>query len=131
MHPLRFPNSGIRAKVFVRKIDFKLRSKEEGRLATANPHAVPTTHGQAAARANPQGAIARRGGAYGHDGLRPAHWGDSRWQRSARKELLPAVVTTSTAGVAAPLQGSCRWARIAATCVGAAIVTAQRGQGES
>ncbi|RWV84246.1 hypothetical protein GW17_00054050 [Ensete ventricosum] len=25
MHPLRFPNSGIRAKVFVRKIGFKLR----------------------------------------------------------------------------------------------------------
>ncbi|RZS14568.1 hypothetical protein BHM03_00046280 [Ensete ventricosum] len=25
MHPLRFPNSGIRAKVFVRKISFKLR----------------------------------------------------------------------------------------------------------
>ncbi|RWV80657.1 hypothetical protein GW17_00058033 [Ensete ventricosum] len=25
MHPLRFPNSGIKAKVFVRKIGFKLR----------------------------------------------------------------------------------------------------------
>ncbi|RZS05308.1 hypothetical protein BHM03_00035797 [Ensete ventricosum] len=25
MHPLRFPNSGIKAKVFVRKISFKLR----------------------------------------------------------------------------------------------------------
>ncbi|RWV95104.1 hypothetical protein GW17_00042301 [Ensete ventricosum] len=25
MHPLRFPNSGIRAKAFVRKIGFKLR----------------------------------------------------------------------------------------------------------
>ncbi|RZS14377.1 hypothetical protein BHM03_00046059 [Ensete ventricosum] len=25
MHPLRIPNSGIRAKVFMRKIDFKLR----------------------------------------------------------------------------------------------------------
>ncbi|RZS19863.1 hypothetical protein BHM03_00052314 [Ensete ventricosum] len=67
MHPLRFPNSGIRAKVFVQKIGFKLRvmrlnrielfyvfmlcfhsegSEEEGRPATANPHVGPTTHGQ-------------------------------------------------------------------------------------
>ncbi|RRT37094.1 hypothetical protein B296_00051015 [Ensete ventricosum] len=99
-------------------------NKEEGRPATASPHAVPTTHGQAVARANPQGAIARRGGAYGHDGLWPAHWGDSHWQRSARKGLLPVVVTASTAGVATPLQGSCRWARTAATCVGTAIATA-------
>ncbi|RRT53458.1 hypothetical protein B296_00019846 [Ensete ventricosum] len=58
----RFHNSGIRAKVFVQKIDFKLRvmrlnnvesfyvfllcfrsegSEEEGRLATSSPHAGP------------------------------------------------------------------------------------------
>ncbi|RWV96330.1 hypothetical protein GW17_00040973 [Ensete ventricosum] len=67
MHPLKFPNSGIRAKVFVRKIGFKLRvmrlkrvesfyvfllcfcseGSEEGRLATGSPHAGPATHGQA------------------------------------------------------------------------------------
>ncbi|RWV88548.1 hypothetical protein GW17_00049356 [Ensete ventricosum] len=67
MHPLRFPNSGIKAKVFVRKIGFKLRvmrlyhvesfyafflyfrsedSEEEGRQATASPHTRPATHGQ-------------------------------------------------------------------------------------
>ncbi|RRT50193.1 hypothetical protein B296_00004060 [Ensete ventricosum] len=65
MHPLRFPNSGIRAKVFMRKIDFKLHvirlycvesfyafllrfhSEEEGRPAMANPHAGSATHDQA------------------------------------------------------------------------------------
>ncbi|RWV91930.1 hypothetical protein GW17_00045741 [Ensete ventricosum] len=76
MYPLRFPNSGIRAKVFVRKIGFKLRvmrlyrvesfytfllrfrskgSEEEGRPATTSPHAGPATHNQAAAKASPQG----------------------------------------------------------------------------
>ncbi|RRT31849.1 hypothetical protein B296_00022968 [Ensete ventricosum] len=66
MHPLRFSNSGIRAKVFVRKIGFKLRvmrlnriesfyafllyfrskrSKEEaGRPATARPPAGAAGH---------------------------------------------------------------------------------------
>ncbi|RZS15271.1 hypothetical protein BHM03_00047083 [Ensete ventricosum] len=59
-HPLRFPNSGIRAKVFVRKIGFKLRvmrlnrielfyafllrfhskgNEEEGQQGMARPHA--------------------------------------------------------------------------------------------
>ncbi|RZS19666.1 hypothetical protein BHM03_00052099 [Ensete ventricosum] len=72
MLPLRFPYSGIRAKVFVRKIGFKLcvmrlyrvksfnalllhfrseGSEEEGRPATASPHAGTTTYGQAAAKA--------------------------------------------------------------------------------
>ncbi|RZR88241.1 hypothetical protein BHM03_00015783 [Ensete ventricosum] len=58
MHPLRFPNSGIRTKVFVRKINFKLHvmrlyrvesfyafllrfRSEERRPAMANPHAGP------------------------------------------------------------------------------------------
>ncbi|RZS28739.1 hypothetical protein BHM03_00062391, partial [Ensete ventricosum] len=77
MHPLRFPNSGIRAKVFVRKIDFKLRvmrlnrvesfyafllhfcseGNEEGRPATASPYVGPSTHGQAAAKAPCKGAV--------------------------------------------------------------------------
>ncbi|RRT34178.1 hypothetical protein B296_00040252 [Ensete ventricosum] len=67
MHPLRFPNNGIRAKIFVRKIGFKLRvmrlyrvksfygfllpfyskgSEEEGRLAKASPYVGLATHGQ-------------------------------------------------------------------------------------
>ncbi|RWW35696.1 hypothetical protein BHE74_00059333 [Ensete ventricosum] len=37
MHPLRFPDSGIRAK----------GSEEEGRPATTSPHVGPATHGQA------------------------------------------------------------------------------------
>ncbi|RWW41354.1 hypothetical protein BHE74_00053160 [Ensete ventricosum] len=106
MHPLRFPNSGIRANVFVRKIGFKLRvmrlyrvesfyafllrfrsegNEEEGRPATTRPHARPATDGQAAAKASPQGAVARRGGACGHGMLRPARKGSSRPQRDTRK----------------------------------------------
>ncbi|RRT32054.1 hypothetical protein B296_00057093 [Ensete ventricosum] len=72
MHPLRFPNSGNRAMIFVRKIGFKLRvmrlyrielfyvfllhfrskgSKEEGWPAMASPHAGSATDGQAVAKA--------------------------------------------------------------------------------
>ncbi|RZR85288.1 hypothetical protein BHM03_00012234 [Ensete ventricosum] len=79
MHPLRFPNSGIRAKVFVWKIGFNLRmmrlnrvesfyafflrfrsegNKEEGWPATASPHVGLATHGQAAAGCG-QGQLAR------------------------------------------------------------------------
>ncbi|RWV78059.1 hypothetical protein GW17_00061035 [Ensete ventricosum] len=74
MHPLRFPNSGIKAEVFVRRIGFKLRvmrlnrvesfytlllhfhsegSKEEGRPATASSHAGSATHGQAGYKGQP------------------------------------------------------------------------------
>ncbi|RWW02029.1 hypothetical protein GW17_00034899 [Ensete ventricosum] len=74
---LRFSNSGIRAKVFIRKIGFKLRvmrlnrvesfytfllyfhskgSEEEGRPGTTNTHAGLATHGQAAAKAPYKGA---------------------------------------------------------------------------
>ncbi|RWV87610.1 hypothetical protein GW17_00050374 [Ensete ventricosum] len=73
MHPLRFPNSGIRAKVFMRKIGFKLhvmrlnhvesfyaflmhfrsegsRCKGQPGLATASPLAGATGHLQGGAR---------------------------------------------------------------------------------
>ncbi|RWW64055.1 hypothetical protein BHE74_00028731 [Ensete ventricosum] len=76
MHPLRFPNIGIRAKVFVRKIGFKLcvirlnhvelfytfllrfhsEGSEEGRPTRASPHAGPATHGQVATKAPCKGA---------------------------------------------------------------------------
>ncbi|RWV78967.1 hypothetical protein GW17_00059972 [Ensete ventricosum] len=36
MHPLRFPNSGIRAKVFVRMIGFKLRVMRLNRVESFN-----------------------------------------------------------------------------------------------
>ncbi|RWW60613.1 hypothetical protein BHE74_00032389 [Ensete ventricosum] len=91
MHPLRFPNSGIRANVFVRKIGFKLRvmrlnrvesfyafllhfcsegSKEEGRPATASPHVGPATHGQAAAKA-PHKGVGGYGQGHPARGYRP------------------------------------------------------------
>ncbi|RWW60882.1 hypothetical protein BHE74_00032082 [Ensete ventricosum] len=114
MLSLRFPNNGIKAKVFVRKIDFKLRvmrlnrvesfyafllrfrsegSEEEGRPATASPHARPATHSQAATKAPCKGAVdcsqgqpakeadtacrgsSPQGGAYGHGRLRPTRRG--------------------------------------------------------
>ncbi|RWV83975.1 hypothetical protein GW17_00054355, partial [Ensete ventricosum] len=89
MHPLRFPNNGIRAKVFVRKIDFKLRvmrlnrvklfytfllrfrnegSEEERRPATASPHVGLTTRGQVGYKGQPAAtgmASTCRGGACG------------------------------------------------------------------
>ncbi|RWV81334.1 hypothetical protein GW17_00057260 [Ensete ventricosum] len=149
MHPLKFPDSGIRAKVFVRKIGFKLRvmrlyrielfyvfllhfrsegNEEEGQPATTNPHAGPATHGQAAARASPKGGLAMPARAIadrGHDRLRPAHRGGSRLQRGAHMGLPPA------ARVATPWRGSCQRARATAACVGAvaaATTTAQRGK---
>ncbi|RWV82122.1 hypothetical protein GW17_00056408, partial [Ensete ventricosum] len=106
MHPLRFPNSGIRAKVFVRKIGFKLRvmrlnhvelfyafllhfrsegSKEEGRPAIVSPHVGPATHGQAKAKA-PQGGGRLRPG--------PTHKGQHLRARRA-----------ATVGNAAPARG--------------------------
>ncbi|RWW82110.1 hypothetical protein BHE74_00009446 [Ensete ventricosum] len=64
MHPLRFPNSGIRAKVFMRKIGFKLR---EGWPHACCLHAEVSGHSQAHCRGSRpwlgylQGAAARRG----------------------------------------------------------------------
>ncbi|RWV79933.1 hypothetical protein GW17_00058871 [Ensete ventricosum] len=40
MHPLRFPNSGIRTKVFVRKISFKLRVMRLNRVESFNAFAA-------------------------------------------------------------------------------------------
>ncbi|RZS12710.1 hypothetical protein BHM03_00044183 [Ensete ventricosum] len=78
MHPLRFPNSGIRAKVFMRKIGLKLRviilnriesfyvlllrfrskdNKERGWLTTARPSGRVAGHGQAA-RGSPVARVA-------------------------------------------------------------------------
>ncbi|RWV94090.1 hypothetical protein GW17_00043407 [Ensete ventricosum] len=107
MHPLRFPNSGIRAKIFVRKIDFKLRvmrlnyvesfcvrsknSEEEVRLAMV----MPTVRGS---RLRPK--TPRRGSACGRrQHPRPGR----RWQLPAarpqgaapRPGLLPARATAN------------------------------------
>ncbi|RWV84973.1 hypothetical protein GW17_00053274 [Ensete ventricosum] len=100
MHPLRFPNSGIRAKVFVRKIGSKLRVMRLNRvelfyaLVAAigsesrrclrgrgdHMHVVYMQRWLATARP-PAGAAARRGSSpqgaatRGHGRLRPAHKG--------------------------------------------------------
>ncbi|RWV87288.1 hypothetical protein GW17_00050734 [Ensete ventricosum] len=53
---------------------------EEGRLATARPRPRPARKGRPSA-----GTATRKGGAYGHDRLRPTHKGGNRPQRGARK----------------------------------------------
>ncbi|RZS14632.1 hypothetical protein BHM03_00046348 [Ensete ventricosum] len=85
MHPLRFPNSGIKAKVFVRKIGFKLRvirlnrvesfyalllcfrskgNEERGWLAMARPFARVAGHGLAT-RKGAVGSVAYGQSAHG------------------------------------------------------------------
>ncbi|RZS00246.1 hypothetical protein BHM03_00029911 [Ensete ventricosum] len=149
MHPLKFPNSGIRAKVFVRKIGFKLRvmrlnrvesfyvfllhfrsegNEEEGRPTTASPmqDRQPT--------ARPQLRPPARGGVRLRS--RPARKGGQRMPtRSCRPRptLPPVGEATPAAGVAVPWQSDyrwaraavpwqsdCRWARAVAACAGAA-----------
>ncbi|RRT37495.1 hypothetical protein B296_00045520 [Ensete ventricosum] len=90
MHPLRFPNSGIRDKVFMRKIDFKLRVMRLNHVELF--YAVVATIGSESRRClwgrggklwpGPlQGATVLRGSnlqgapARGHDQLRPARKG--------------------------------------------------------
>ncbi|RZS14449.1 hypothetical protein BHM03_00046158 [Ensete ventricosum] len=86
MHPLRFPNNGIRAKAVRRRGGQPRLAPMQDRPPTARPQPRPPTRGQpAAARASPQGrptllvgAAARMGNSYGHSQLRPARRGGSR-----------------------------------------------------
>ncbi|RWV78750.1 hypothetical protein GW17_00060234 [Ensete ventricosum] len=143
MHPQRFPNGGIRAKVFVQKIGFKLRvmrlyhigsfyafllhfyseSSEKGRPATASPHVGPATHGQAAAKA-PLPAPARgrptmaRASPQGATLAGTA--GYSHWQRGASKG----------AGCRAPARGCRPWPAlppVGATAPTAGVAAASQG----
>ncbi|RWV78991.1 hypothetical protein GW17_00059941 [Ensete ventricosum] len=104
MHPLRFSNSGIRAKVFMRKIGFKLcdkivlrkivlrifvafsQQKQRGGRG-GQPWPTPMQGRPPTARPRPRpahkgrppaGVAARRGDACKHGGLRPARKGGSR-----------------------------------------------------
>ncbi|RRT60036.1 hypothetical protein B296_00001492 [Ensete ventricosum] len=64
MHPLRFPNYGIRAKVARRRGDQPRQAPMQGWPATARSR--PRL---ARKERLPAGATARRGDAYGHGGL--------------------------------------------------------------
>ncbi|RWV85222.1 hypothetical protein GW17_00053002 [Ensete ventricosum] len=123
MHPLKFPNSGIRAKVFMRKIGFKLYvirlyrvesfyvfllrfrregSEEEGRQPRPTPlQGRPPT-------ARPQPRPPARGL------LGPARKGGQRFPRG---QQLPMGMADcgQPAGVATPWQGGCQraWAATA------------------
>ncbi|RZS15580.1 hypothetical protein BHM03_00047441 [Ensete ventricosum] len=108
-------------------------SEEQGRPATASPHAGLATHGQppcraghprpgrvqdlpAAARASPQGGPAAPAGAVARRGDAGKH------ECSARKGLPPAASPISNRGampateVAAPWQGGYRCAKAVAAC---------------
>ncbi|RWV83093.1 hypothetical protein GW17_00055348 [Ensete ventricosum] len=147
MHPLRFPDNGIRAKVFVRKIGFKLRVMRLNRvelfyaLVTAK---VGTACGEGAATcmlstcrqrwlatvrplagAPAMALVPARGSR-----LRPgplqgatARRGSTRKGRHPRARS-PAGAATLVTGVASPLQGSCRPQRAVVACARAAAAAA-------
>ncbi|RWW03938.1 hypothetical protein GW17_00032869 [Ensete ventricosum] len=144
MHPLRFHNSGIRAKVFVRKNDFKLRVIVLHFLAAFSQRRQrggAASHGQLPCRAGHprlgcgQGQPAR-GGAYKHGGLQPARKGagyrathlSGGRERLACKGLLPVARPQGAAARDEPARGRplATNPQGAAACAGAAATAAQR-----
>ncbi|RWV91397.1 hypothetical protein BHE74_00052931 [Ensete ventricosum] len=124
-------------------------SKEEGRLAPTSPYAGPVAHGQAAAKAPCKGATgcnqgqpareasdARRGPRLLAEApppgtaacsATPARGPSCRMLARGchpRPALPPAGATAPAAGVAAPWQGDCRWARATVACAGATAAAA-------
>ncbi|RWV94094.1 hypothetical protein BHE74_00039191 [Ensete ventricosum] len=118
-----FLNSGIRAKVFMRQIGFKLCDEIESHRIVLCILAIfsqrmqrgggVASHGQPLCRADqprptliqsqpptasPQGAATCRGGTCGHAMLPPARRVDSRWQCGARKGLPPTASPTASKG---------------------------------
>ncbi|RWW05086.1 hypothetical protein GW17_00031660 [Ensete ventricosum] len=86
MHPLRFPNSGIRAKVFMRKIGFKLCVMRLYRVESFYVFLLYFHNkGSEEEGRPPAGAATRRGGTCWHGGLRPDRKGGSHLQRGAHK----------------------------------------------
>ncbi|RWV97098.1 hypothetical protein GW17_00040138 [Ensete ventricosum] len=116
MHPLRFPNSGIRAKAVMRR---------GGQSPCRADHPRPGRgHGQ------PEREVsgARKGWQppIGAKALLVSTTVYS--QPGARKGLLPVGATAPVVGVAAPCQGDCQRARATTARIGAATTTAtQRG----
>ncbi|RWW18983.1 hypothetical protein GW17_00016998 [Ensete ventricosum] len=121
MHPLRFPNNGIRVKVFMRKIGFKLHvmrlnhvesfymfllrfrskgSEKEGRPAPIQGW-LPTTR--------PWPGPARKGGRHRSWGQQPAGaaiaHGHTSLQRGARRGLPPMTNPTASHRGGCPLAG--------------------------
>ncbi|RRT45537.1 hypothetical protein B296_00013351, partial [Ensete ventricosum] len=103
MHPLRFPNSGIRAKVFVRKIGFKLL--KAARRRGASPHAGVAAHGQATATTPYKGRLATiRANPKGRP-TTPTRGGSRPQGRCLRTEALP--VGTVSCGQAVGATAAC------------------------
>ncbi|RWV82393.1 hypothetical protein GW17_00056110 [Ensete ventricosum] len=143
MHPLRFPNSGIRAKVFVGKIGFKLCVMRLNRveLFYTLVEAISSESRRCLQGwgSHMQGAVARNGSSppgvttHGHDRLwSPAAStqglaGSDQTTRGCRPRptLPPVGVTALVAGVATPWQGGCRPQRATAACTGATTAEAQ------
>ncbi|RWV77015.1 hypothetical protein GW17_00062217 [Ensete ventricosum] len=122
MHPLRFPNSGIRAKQTLRGgggAAARRGSSPQGaatrKRATdcgcgARRKAACEQKHRPLAAASPQGAACPRRGRRG-----------SACQRPARKGATP--IEGTACGHGADRRGGCRWARATAACTGAATAT--------
>ncbi|RRT32015.1 hypothetical protein B296_00046491 [Ensete ventricosum] len=95
MHPLRFSNSGIRAKAVRRRGSQPWPAPMQGRTPTGQPVKVDWLW------------------------LEPARRGDSRWQDGARKGLSPTASPTARRGGGAGRRGGCRRARAVVACAGA------------
>ncbi|RZR86429.1 hypothetical protein BHM03_00013628 [Ensete ventricosum] len=147
MLPLRFPNSGNRAKVARRRGGQPQPAPMQGRPPTARSRLRPPARGwPTATRANLQGRPAPLAGAAAHKGC----WRRSQGQPPAstpayiaahtkgagcrapargcypRLALPLAGATASAARVTAPWQGGYRRARAAVAYAGAAAATAAR-----
>ncbi|RRT43813.1 hypothetical protein B296_00044442 [Ensete ventricosum] len=140
MHPLRFPNSGIRAKVFMKKIDFKLRmmilnrveslyelllhfrnkdTKKRGWPAMTRPSARVAGHSQAPTGVANYGLATRKGAADCGQGQPAREAGGARKGRQT-----PTTYRRPPVGAAAyrvPPAG-------AKPAAGAVATTAQMGQ---
>ncbi|RWW07966.1 hypothetical protein GW17_00028621 [Ensete ventricosum] len=130
MHPLRFPNSGIRAKIFMRKIGFKLHVKRLNRVKSFYAFLLHFRSKRSECKGQPGMATSSPPvGAAGHlQGGRSAaakaslQGGNRLWPaRRGGRQRLPTVCPQGTAPAAS--RGGCRRARAAAACVGAAMAT--------
>ncbi|RWW09120.1 hypothetical protein GW17_00027407 [Ensete ventricosum] len=132
MYPLRFPNNGIRAKVFVRKIYFKLRvmrlnrvelfyafllrfhnkRNEDGQLATAKPPARAANYGLATYKGATdcgQGPLHKGGKRLRHDHLQH---GARRGGSAAHNEATGAAPTRGQPAEGRPPLPALRFSRL-------------------
>ncbi|RWV89392.1 hypothetical protein GW17_00048459 [Ensete ventricosum] len=125
IHPLRLPNSAIRAKA-TRRGDQPRPAPMQGRPPTVRPRPKSPARGQPiAARVSPQGRPTSLAGAVACSAT-PAKGASYRAPGRGcrpRPALLPARVAAPVAGVAVPWQGGCQRARATVACARAIAAT--------